>query len=81
MIRIPTTQARFEVPEDPLANQILPEPMQLGAFKICPRCNGWFSLEFVRSQRGQSQGLISIYRCRKCAAEAEFAEHHPPGAI
>lgn len=60
---------------------ILPEPLQVGRCRICTECRGWFALVFVSERSSELQGSIATYRCRKCEAVVEFAEHHPPDAV
>lgn len=60
---------------------LLAQPPQLGRLRSCLHCRKLFALKFVSKQHTDNQGEITRYRCKKCGAECEFAQFHPPDAI
>ncbi len=43
-------------------------------FGICPHCGRWFALQYVSARWSDGGDLLSLYRCKRCGKEAEFAE-------
>lgn len=60
---------------------ILAEPPRLGTCRVCDRCRAWFALVKIAEREDAVTGSVTTYRCRKCGAETQFAERHPPGAV
>ena len=67
--------------DDSKTDGILAKPLQPGAFRICMTCRAWFALKLVAQRDDECQGSITSYRCKKCGASFDFADHHPPAAV
>ena len=57
-------------------NSFVHQPAGPGLMRICPKCAGWWVLEFVRSEDDEQHGELRHYRCKKCDSEVVFSSTH-----
>ncbi len=63
------------------ASGILAAPLQAGFQRTCPACGKRFALKFQQSRPHPVVGRVTIYRCRACGHEVEYAQDRPAGTV
>lgn len=60
---------------------IVEKPLGVDWLRTCPACGMRRALVFTEKRHNELGQELTVYRCKSCGAETEFADRHPPGTI